>query len=116
MNSISWHSSRALACTALALALGLFTGWLDLHVTEVIVTVLALFTSGLLLGLVQPSAAWRWAILIAIGIPLMELVAIKFNMQTAEPARLDLLIALVALGFALLGAYAGVLIRYMMRS
>ena len=116
MNSISWRSSRDLACTALSLALGLFTGWLDLHVTEVIVTILALVTSGLLLGLVQPSAAWRWAILIAIGLPIMELVAIKFSMQTAEPARLDLLIALVALVFALLGAYTGVLIRYIMRT
>ena len=71
MNSISWRSSRDLACTALALVLGLFIGWLDLQVTEVIVTVLALVTSGLLSGLVQPAAAWRWAILIAIGLKIL---------------------------------------------
>lgn len=114
--STSWRSSRDLACTALALALGLVVGWLDLHVTELIVTILALLTFGMLLGLVQPTAEWRWAVLIAIGLPIMELIAIKFSMQTAEPVQLDLRITMVALVFALMGAYIGVIIRYIIRT
>ena len=112
----SWRSPRDLACTALAVALGLVVGWLDLHVTEVVVTVLALLTSGLLLGLIQPAAAWRWALLIAIGLPIMAVAVIKFGLRTAEPVQPDLRITAVALMFALLGAYIGVFIRYLMRT
>lgn len=112
--SASWRSTRDLACAALAVILGLVVGFLDLRVTEVVLTILALMTSGMLLGLIQPKAAWRWALLIAIGLPIMEIVAIITGMHTAEPVRLDPLIALAALGFSLLGAYAGVFMRYLM--
>jgi len=112
----SWRSPRDLVCTALAVILGLVVGFLDLHVTEVVVTVVALLTSGLLLGLIQPKGTWRWALLIAIGLPIMEFVAIRTGMQTAEPARLDPLIALVALVLAFLGTYLGVFMRYLIRS
>jgi hypothetical protein len=114
-NSGTWRSPRNLVCTALGVILGLVVGYLDLHVTEVIVTVVALLTSGLLLGLIQPKGTWRWALLIAIGLPIMEFVAIRTGMQTAEPARLDPLIALVALVLAFLGTYLGVFMRYLVR-
>jgi hypothetical protein len=116
MSKGSWSSPRDLVCTALAVILGLVVGYLDLHVTEVVVTVVALLISGLLLGLVQPKGTWRWALLIAIGLPIMEFVAIKAGMHTAEPARLDPLIALVALVLAFLGTYLGVFMRYLIRS
>jgi len=112
----SWRSPHDLACTTIALVLGLVVGWLDLHVTEVVVTIVSLLAVGLLLGLLQPSAAWRWAVLIAIGLPLMATVARLSAMQTAEPARLDARITLVALAFGLLGSYAGVFIRRMVRA
>jgi len=112
----SWRSSRDLACTALALVLGLVTGWLDLHVTEVIVTILTLIGSGLVVGMIQPKAAWRWAILIAIGLPILAFCAIKFGFETAEPVHLDFRIAFVALAVALIGTYIGVLIIYIVRT
>jgi len=115
-NSTSWQLPRDLAYTALAVILGLVIGWLDLHVTEVVVTILALLIAGLLLGLLQPAAAWRWAVLIAIGLPIMAAVAVTIGLQTAEPARLDLRITLVALAFALLGSYVGVFIRHTART
>jgi len=107
----SWRSPYDLACTALAVALALAVGWLDVHTTEVTVTILALLASGVLLGLLQPAAAWRWAVLLALGLPAMAAIALATGMQTAEPARLDPRIALVALAFALAGSYAGALIR-----
>jgi len=107
----SWRSPYDLACTALALALGLATGWLDLHTTEVSVTIVALLASGLLLGLLQPAAAWRWSLLLALGLPIMAAFGRLVRMQTAEPIRLDPRIALVALAFALVGSCAGALIR-----
>lgn len=86
-------------------------GWLDLHTTEVIVTVVPLLATGIALGLLRPKGAWRWAVLIALGLPVMAAVAILSGMRTAEPVQLDPRITLVALAFALVGSYAGALLR-----
>ena len=107
----SWRSPYDLACTALAVVLSLAVGWLDLHTTEVTVTILALLATGLLLGLLQPTAAWRWALVLALGLPVMEAFGLLAGLETPEPIRLDLRIALVALAFALAGSYLGALVR-----
>jgi hypothetical protein len=95
----------------LAVGAGLGVGWLDLHTTEVIVTIVPLLAMGTLFGLLQPRWPWRWALLLAIGLPVMAGVAKLTGMQTAEAARLDPRVALVALGFALVGCYVGAFIR-----
>jgi hypothetical protein len=86
-------------------------GWLDLHTTEVIVTVVPLLAAGIALGLLGPKAPWRWALLIALGLPVMAAVARFSGMRTAEPVHLDPRVTLVALAFALVGSYAGALLR-----
>jgi hypothetical protein len=96
---------------ALATVLGLGIGWLDLHTTEVVVTILPLLLAGLLLGLLQPTGAWRWALLLAVGLPAMAVVARVLGVSTTEPIRLDPRIVLVAAAFALVGCYLGVAIR-----
>ena len=115
-HSASLYSPYNLALSGLALGMGLLIGWLDLQVTEVFITILALLTAGFLLGLFQPVAAWRLAILIVIGLPIMESIALTGNWQTAEPVRVDIRITLVALAFALLGTYIGVFIRFSLRT
>ena len=103
----SWRSRYDLICTVLAVGLGLVVGWIDLHTTEVSVTIVALLGTGLLLGIVQPVAAWRWAVLIVLGIPIMEAFAVITGTPTAEPVRFDVRIVLVTFVFALLGSYGG---------
>jgi hypothetical protein len=100
-----------LTCAVLAVVSGLAIGWLDLHTTEVVVTIMALMTVGVLLGLFEPIAAWRWAVLVVIGLPLTAAVARLSDLQTAEPARVDVRIALVAFAFTMVGTYTGVFIR-----
>ena len=104
-------SAHDRAYAALAGAVGLGVGWLDVHTTEVIVTVVSLLVAGMALGLLRPRAAWRWAILIALGLPLTAVATKVGGMKTVEPVQLDLRITLVALAFALVGAYTGALIR-----
>lgn len=106
------RSGSDLACTVLAAAAGLGIGWLDLHATEVVVTIVPLLAAGLLLGLLGPKAAWRWAALIAVGLPVMAVGARLSGIRTAEPVALDPRTTLVALAFALGGTYAGVLVRH----
>lgn len=112
----SWHSRHDLACAALALTLGLAIGWLDLQTTEVAATILPLLVAGLLLGVLQPVGAWRWPILLVVGLPTMAAVARLVGAETAEPAHPDIRIALVALVFALIGTYTGVLARRGLRA
>jgi hypothetical protein len=111
MNPASRKSRHNAICATLAVVIGLGIGWLDLHTTEVIVTILALLLAGLLLGLLQPTAAWRWAVLLTLGLPAMAVIGRLLRVPTAEPIRLDPRVALVALAFALVGCYGGVAVR-----
>jgi hypothetical protein len=111
MNPASRNLRQSVIPAALAAATGLGIGWLDLHTTEVVVTILALLLAGLFLGILQPSAAWRWAVLLAVGLPAMAVVGRLLSLRTAEPIRVDPRIALVALAFALVGCYSGVAVR-----
>jgi len=111
MEKKPWQSHQDLACAALAFVLGLGIGWLDLQVTEVALTILSLLAAGLVSGLIQPAAAWRWAVLITAGLPIMATLSLAAGWQTAEPAGPDFRIVLVARAFALVGPYTGALIR-----
>jgi len=111
VNPASKTSRRNAICAASAVATGLGIGWLDLHTTEVVVTILALVLAGLLLALLQPTAAWRWAVLLALGLPAMAVVGQLLRVRTAEPIRLDARVVFVALAFALAGCYSGVVVR-----
>ena len=99
----------------LAVGLSMGIGWLDLHTTEVVVTIVPLLLAGLLLGLLQPTGAWRWGLLLAVGLPVMAVVARVLGASTAEPIQMDPRIVLVAAAFALVGCYAGVAIRRLAR-
>ncbi len=103
------HSERA--CTGLAIALALGIGWVDLHTTEVTVTVVGLLTAGLLLGLLRPARPWRWAVLLAAGLPAVAILGRLLRVRTAEPIHLDPRVVLVALVFASIGCYGGAAIR-----
>lgn len=111
MNPVVWISRTSAICVTLAVTMGLGIGSLDLHTTEVSVTILALLLAGLLLGLLQPAAAWRWAVLLALGLPVMAVIGQRLGVRTAEPIHLDPRIVLVALVFALAGCYGGVAVR-----
>lgn len=96
---------------AVAAIAGLGIGWLDLHTTEVTVTILALLVTGGALGLLRPGASWWLAGVAVLGLPVMDGVALLAGMRTAEPVQLDPRVWLVTLVFALVGAGAGALVR-----
>jgi hypothetical protein len=98
-----------------AMVLGLGIGWLDLHTSEVTVTIVALLISGMLLGVLQPVAPWRWPVLLALGLPIAALIGQLLNVSTAEPIRVDPRITLVAFAFGFLGCYIGVALRRIVR-
>jgi len=77
------------------------------------VTIVALLLAGFVLGLLQPKAAWRCAVLLTLGLPIMQIVGQQLSLHTAELIHLDPRVTLVAFVFALVGSYVGVGIRWL---
>lgn len=62
-------------------------------------------------GLARPQGAWRWGLLIGLGIPAVHLAVPAFGFSPAYPVRPGPWITLLALIPALLCAYLGALVR-----
>ena len=114
-NLASWLSLYDITCSGIAIIFGIVIGWFDLHTTEVTVTIVSLLIAGIILGLLQPNRAWRWSVLIVLGLPAMVIYVHLIGLQTTEPSRIDIRIIFVSLMFALFGPYIGVLLRSIMR-
>src|SRR3970040_508849 len=93
----------------LALYLGLLVGLTDLRTDDPQLPALLLITFGLFLGFSQPTAAGRGALVLGLWIPFLGLIARAAGVTNAQFS--DVLFSLVALVPALIGAYAGVLVR-----
>lgn len=92
-----------------ALFLGLVIGWIDMRATEVQPTVLMLLVFGLFLGFAQPAHAWRWALLLAVWVPLGGLAAQLAGLRAGAPAEPGVLASFIAFIPALVGSYGGAL-------
>jgi hypothetical protein len=95
-----------------AIFLGIMVGWFDLRADEVSLTVLLLVVFGLFLGFAQPRHAWRWALLLALWVPLGGFVVHAWgliNVVAHEPNWLPSLFAFIP---ALLGAYGGAFVNW----
>jgi hypothetical protein len=95
----------------LAVFLGLIVGWFDLHTDEVSLTILLLVVLAMFLGFAKPKHAWRWALLLAVWVPLGGLAAgaLGFKVVTPQPNWIPSLFAFVP---ALIGAYGGALVNW----
>jgi len=69
-----WGRSDALFYLMGAVA-GVGTGWVDVTVNDLLFTALLVLMACMLLGLLRPRWPWRWVVVVAIFIPLTELVA-----------------------------------------
>ncbi len=87
----------------------MITGWLNLTSSEIQVIALLLIAFGLFLGFAQPQHAWRWALILAMWLPLGALLSVAMGF------KLDLigevLGSLIAFVPAFIGVYCGVLVN-----
>jgi hypothetical protein len=97
------------ACWALGVAFGLLVGYVDYHSEEVQLPALLLLVFAFLLGFAQPKGAWRWALVVGVGVPLVHLLGRTLGYP--QPYPTDFSIVLLPLIFALAGTYAGALIH-----
>lgn len=93
----------------LAVALGVFAGWLEVQVQDLLFTALLVLAPCILLGAARPSKAWRWAVLVGIFIPLADLMA--FFVMTQKPSRAQIYESLLVFLPAFVGSYGGAFMR-----
>ena len=65
----------------LALAAGLFTGYVDFISEELYIPILLVLGFTLIFGYLLPSIAWRLALLVGIGVPLFIFTAYYFGYE-----------------------------------
>ena len=93
----------------LAVALGIFAGWLEIRVRDLLFTALLVLAPCILLGVIRPRKPWRWAVLIGIFVPVADLMA--FLVMTQKPSRAQIYESLLVFLPALVGSYGGAFMR-----
>ncbi len=93
-----------------AVLLSGFTGYIHLWVDADRLVILLLVSGCFIFGTVRPTGAWRWALIVGLGIPVA--MVIGHGMPASSLSRRDVDLPLPApLIPALLGAYSGALAR-----
>jgi hypothetical protein len=93
----------------LAAACGLFAGWIDIKVGDLLFTAMIVLAACMLLGFLRPRKPWRWVALIGVFVPIVEWLAYFFLSQ--KPARAQIYESFLAFFPGIAGAYGGALGR-----
>jgi hypothetical protein len=93
----------------LAAACGVFAGWIDIKVGDLLFTAMIVLASCMVLGFIRPRQPWRWVVVIGVFIPLIEWLAYYFLSQ--KPERAQIYESFLAFLPGIAGAYGGALGR-----
>jgi hypothetical protein len=97
---------RGWLITALALAFGALLGYIDINSSEVQLPLVCLLLFSFTLGVCQPKAAWRWAVLMGLSLPIAYFVAFAVNYRVVDAPRYPITLAVLVIP-ALVAAYGG---------
>src|SRR5579859_2810144 len=90
----------------LAVAFGTLLGYIDLNSKEVQLPMACLLLFSFTLGVCQPTAAWRWGVVIGLSLPISYFVAFALNYRTVDAPRYPITLVVLVVP-ALIAAYAG---------
>ena len=93
----------------LGLVLGLVAGFLDVKFSDLLLTALFVLASTLGLGTLRPERPWRWALLVAVLVPVVQFLANL--LVTAKPYRAQIYESFLGFLTGITGAYGGALVR-----
>ena len=97
------------AVYALAAAAGLFTGWVDLRVHDLLFTALLVSASCMVLGILRPERPWRWVAIVGVCVPLA--VVLGYFLLTERPDRAQVWESFLAFFPGIAGGYGGAMMR-----
>jgi len=93
----------------LAAAAGLFTGWVDIRVNDLLFTALLVSGFCMILGVLRPERPWRWVVIIGICVP--AAVVVGYLVLTERPTRAQVWESFLAFFPGIAGAYGGAMMR-----
>jgi hypothetical protein len=92
-----------------AVLFGIFAGWVDLKLGELLFTALLVVAPCMSLGALRPQRPWRWVVAVGTGVPLVELAG--FWIMAQKPYRAQIYESFLAFLPGIAGAYGGAMLR-----
>lgn len=89
--------------------LGVGAGVLDVVVGDLLFTALSVLASTMLLALLRPERPWRWTVVVAVFVPVLQLAA--YFSLTEQPYRAQIYESLLGFLTGIAGAYGGSVAR-----
>ena len=93
----------------LAAMSGVFAGWLDIKVGDLLLTATVVLSANILLGILRPRRPWRWVLLVGVFVPVVEWLAYFFLSQ--KPERAQIYESFLAFLPGIAGAFGGSVLR-----
>lgn len=98
-------------CIAIAVIGGFLAGAVDFNNDEPQAAVIVIVVFAGLLGFIQPIKAWRWAIIVGLGVPAVYLIATALGYHSKSVPEPGWYASLIGLIPAFISTYCGVLLR-----
>jgi hypothetical protein len=89
----------------LGCVLGLIAGALDVKFGDLLLTALFVLSSTMLLGVLRPQRPWRWTLLVAVFVPIVQFIA--YAVLTEKPYRAQIYESFLGFLTGIAGAYGG---------
>lgn len=93
----------------LAAISGAAAGWLDIKVSDLLLTAMVVLAANILLGILSPRRPWRWVLIVGVFVPVVEWLAYYFLAQ--KPDRAQIYESFLAFVPGIAGAYGGAMGR-----
>jgi hypothetical protein len=106
---INSPSITGTCCLVGAIAVGLYAAYVDHHNrTEVYPTLFVVLVGSFILGMIRPAGAWRWAVIVGLGVPFAG-PPLTLTTRVASPGAWAILGVVLIPG--LIGVYTGSTLR-----
>ena len=94
---------------ALGALLGIIAGFLDIKFGDLLLTALGVLAATMLLGALRPSRPWRWTLLVAVFVPVVQ--ASAYLLLTEKPYPSQIYESFLGFLTGIAGAYGGSIAR-----
>ena len=88
---------------------GVLAGWLDIKVSDLLLTAMVVLMANMLLGFLSPRKPWRWVLLVGVCVPIVEWLAYFFLSE--KPGRAQIYESFLGFLTGIAGAYGGAVVR-----
>jgi hypothetical protein len=99
------HARNTGTAYILAVVLGLCGGVLDVKFGDLLLTALFVLASTMLLGALRPHKPWRWTLIVACCVPMVQLLV--YLLLAKKPYRAQIYESFLGFLTGIAGAYGG---------